>query len=192
MIALGADIGLATFGWGASRLGRGEELEQVLALGVIVTKKGKGQGVLVTDDLHRRGQEIARALVEVLDLYRPDVVCAESISYPRNAASAAQIGRAWGIVDAELERRGIPLISASPQAIKKTNTGKATASKAEMLDALDERYSGRVRQLLRPYRAKTLHEHPVDALGAIVACLAHPHLRLARSARQLSITEAAQ
>lgn len=182
-VVIGLDPGLAHLGWAAVRL---EEVgERPMALGLVATSKRSGQGVLVTDDLHRRGQELARALAAVLDAW-PGVlaVCAESISYPRNAGSAAMIGRAWGVIDALLERRGLPLLSASPKAIKRAATGLASASKAAVFEALDQRYSGAVARLLRPIRATTKHEHPVDALGAVVACLDHDHLRLARRARQ--------
>ena len=183
MIVLGADPGLASFGWAIVRLE--EDTMRCLALGVIVTKKGKGQGVLVTDDLHRRGQELRRALVEVMGTYPISLVCAESISYPRNAAAAAMIGRAWGVLDAELDRQRLPVISASPQAIKKAATGRISASKDEVAEGLDKRLEGALRPMLGKF-TKTLVEHPVDALGAVVASLHHDHLRLAlnASARQ--------
>ena len=189
MLVLGLDPGLAKLGWAAVHLDA--EGERIAALGVVKTRKGSGQGVLVTDDLHRRGQELARALVEVLDAWPFAAVCAESISYPRSASVAGQIGRAWGVIDAELQRRRLPLISASPQQVKKAATGRVSASKAEVLHALDERFDGALRRHLRPIRATTLHEHPTDAVGAVVACLEHDHLRLARSAWASRQTEIA-
>lgn len=182
MIALGIDPGLATMGWAAVQIT--PDGEHLLALGVLTTKKRGGQGVLVTDDLHRRGQEIARALGGIVERWLPHVVCAESISYPRSAVVSAQIGRAWGVLDALLEHRSLPLISSSPQAVKKACTGRNDTSKADMLDALDERFSGRVRDLLTGIRATTLHEHPVDAVGCVIAALHHDHLRLARAVRR--------
>ena len=183
MIVIGIDPGLADLGWAAVQLHA--DREEVAALGLIRTAKGKGKGVLVTDDLHRRGQELARALSGVLDEWSDVVcICAESISYPRSAAVSAMIGRAWGVIDAELQRRQLALVSASPQAIKKAVTGRKSASKDEVIDALDRRYDGNVRRLLSSIRAKTKHEHPADAVGAVVACLENDHLRLARRVMQ--------
>lgn len=178
MKVLGIDPGLAHLGWAVVHLE--PDGERLGALGVVKTVKRSGQGVLVTDDLHRRGMELARALVGILDQHQPVAVCAESISYPRNASASASIGRAWGILDSELERRGLPLISASPQAIKKAATGRLSASKEEVADALDARFGGRLAPLLAAM-PKAAREHPADAVGAVVACLDHDHLRLARS-----------
>jgi Holliday junction resolvasome RuvABC endonuclease subunit len=180
-LVLGIDVGLATCGWAVVEL-LAEGGLRLGPLGVIRTQKAKTKGTLATDDLHRRGQELARALAHVLDSWPPVCVCAESISYPRNAATSAMIGRAWGVLDAELQRRGHALISASPKAIKKAATGKQSASKEEVIAALDARTDGALRRQLAGIRAKTMHEHPADALGAVVACLDHDHMRLARAA----------
>jgi crossover junction endodeoxyribonuclease RuvC len=185
LLVVGIDPGLAHLGWAAVSLETaGEHLVDV---GVVKTEKARAKGSLESDDLHRRGQEHARALARVLDTFAPLAVCAESISYPRSSKASSLLGRSWGVLDAELERRGIALLSASPQAIKLAVCGCRSASKREMIEALDLRFGGRLIDLLGRGRgdggvpARTKWEHPADAAGAVVACLDRDHLRLARA-----------
>lgn len=185
LVVVGIDPGLAHLGWAAVALEASGE--QLLDCGLIGTSKAKAKGTLSSDDLHRRGQELSRALARVLDTFGPCAVCAESISYPRSSTASSMLGRSWGVLDAELERRGIALLSASPQAIKLAVCGRRSASKLEVIEALDLRFAGRLLELLgRPRRdggvpARTKWEHPADAVGAVVACLNRDHLRLART-----------
>lgn len=191
MRAIGLDVGFASFGWGIVDL---DPDPRALALGVIRTAKDKRK-VLSTVDVHRRGQAIVRELVEVLDLYPGiDVACAESVSFVRSAVVMAMIGRAWGIVDALLEQRRISLLQASPQEIKKRNCpGVKNPSKEDVQAAIELRFGPVVtRQLAK--LPKGQHEHPTDALGAIVACMDRDELRLARAGsrgRQRDLSEMA-
>jgi Holliday junction resolvasome RuvABC endonuclease subunit len=181
--ALGLDTGLACFGWAIADVG---EEPRCLALGVIRTAKDPRK-VLLAIDNYRRAQHVVRGLAQALELY-PDigVVCAETISFVRNASTMAQIGYAWGIVAALLERHDPPLalLQASPQEIKAACCPKIkNASKLDVQEALEGRFGHSVRGQLLEY-PKTLREHPADALGAIVACLNRDEMRLAKSARR--------
>lgn len=188
MIVLGLDPGFVNFGWAVVRLG---DTEQIVALGVIRTAKAKDK-VLLRDDDHRRCQEIARELIRVLKQWPPDVFCAEALAHAPVAKrgggtsipviATSKSGRAWGIVDALAEVHRVAVLQAAPQAIKKKVTGSASSSKAEVEEALDARFDGQLSRLLAPIRAKSVHEHAADALGAVVALLDHDHLRLARAA----------
>lgn len=183
MIVLGLDPGFASLGWALVEITSQDE--RILHVGTIRTAKARTR-VLVTDDLHRRGQELARALAALLESY-PTVgaICAESWSQPRNASAAAKVARAWGVIDALAEARALPLLSASPQAIKKAMTGKASASKEEVIAALDALLDGGMEAALVAGKVnKGQREHAADAVGAVVACLDHPHLRLARMAHE--------
>ncbi len=192
MIALGLDPGFASFGWAAVRVQDGPTpIDPVsldlLALGVIRTKKAQGK-VLLRDDDHRRCGEIVRALLAVTREHRPAILCAEAFSHGgggpearKQVATIAKMGRAWGIVDTLCEVLQAGLLQVSPQTIKKATTGQRKASKAEVRRALDERLSGQLEAHLAGIRATKQHEHPVDALGSIVASLDHDHFRLARA-----------
>lgn len=188
LFVLGLDPGFASFGWAVLRI-EPSGAERLDGLGVIRTKKAKGK-VLVRDDDHARSAEMARELLAVTKRWRPTVICAEALSHVNPSGPArmpvstmTKMGRVWGLVDMLCEVYEVGLLQASPQTIKKATTGKVSATKGEVLDALDARFAGRVRELLGAIRATTQHEHPVDALGAIVALEHHDHMRLAKASR---------
>ncbi len=186
LIALGLDPGFASFGW--SLVALHETHEELLELGVLRTKKSK-EKVLLRDDNHRRCGELVRALLQITHGRRPHVICAEAISLGGGGAEARKqistmtnMGRVWGIVDTLTEIFEVALIQVAPQTIKKACCGVVSASKADVRVALDARFDGALEEALSQIRAAKQHEHPVDATGAIVACLNHDHLRLARAA----------
>jgi crossover junction endodeoxyribonuclease RuvC len=175
---LGLDPGLASFGWAVADL----EVSglAVVDVGVFCTvKSARKHGVLAADDGVRRARELGLRLAGLLDRHRPAVVCAEAMSHPRHASSAGKLAMAWGVVAAELERRGLPLAMESPQGIKKALTGARDASKEDVGAALLARWPG-LAVLLAPL-PKGLHEHAQDALAAIVACETAEVVRLARA-----------
>ena len=189
ILALGLDPGFTAFGWSVVRVGVNDE--ELVALGVLRTKKGK-DAKLKRDDDHRRYAELARGLLEVTSRWRPAVICAEALTHvparpgrpgrPRRPAPVLAVSkgaRVWGLVDMLSEVYRVALLQAAPQTIKKATTGKASASKPEVQAALDERFAGRVAELLAPIRAKSVHEHPVDATGAVIALREHESIRIA-------------
>lgn len=187
MKALGIDPGLAHLGWAIVDVG--DDGARVLALGCIQTAKDKRK-VLSTVDLHRRGQEIARALGEIVRLYPGiSVAFAESLSFVRSASTMCGIGRAWGVVDAVLEANRIGLVQASPQEIKQVVCGSKTATKDDVEAAVIRVCGEHVRTQLARI-TKSRREHPVDAVAAVLACIDRPELRIARGLdRQRSLPE---
>ena len=151
--------------------------EDVPLLDVIRTEKSsKKRGVLASDDNLRRAREICEALVEVVDRFDVVVICAESMSFPRNSSAAAKVAMAWGVLGTISSIRGIPIVQASPQEIKKTLCGRKDASKDEIEDAVRARYSGaRVRDGV----PQSFHNHSWDALSAIAAGMNSEVVRLA-------------
>lgn len=183
ILALGLDPGFTAFGWSVVRVGVNDE--ELVALGVLRTKKGK-DAKLKRDDDHRRCAELARGLLEVTSRWRPAVICAEALTHvparpgrPAPVLAVSKGARVWGLVDMLSEVYRVALLQAAPQTIKKATTGKASASKVEVQAALDERLGGRVSELLAPIRARSVHEHPVDATGAVVALREHESIRIA-------------
>ena len=182
VIVLGLDAGFSNFGWGAVRLlpGGGERVE---ALGSIRTEPSKRKG-LIRDDDQRRAAEVARQLLEVARRYHPAVLCAEALSHvnPKRSrmpiSTTVKVGRAWGEVDMLAELLETALVQASPQAIKQVLCGARSASKAQVKRAVLARYP-EAESLLVGIPAGR-HEHPVDAVGAVVASLHTNELRLAR------------
>jgi len=192
-LVLGLDPGFASLGYAVLALGQGGEPDLVLRLGVIRTKKTDvKQRVLSADDNIRRARELARSLDNLFQIGVPDaiapneleprvrLVAAEKMSFPRNSMAAAKMAISWGIIVANLTRRGQALLQATPQEIKRRVTGKATASKEEVQSAMVRRYGrGLGRMVAKLPRGE--HEHAFDALAAIVACLDSEEGRLVRA-----------
>ncbi len=189
MIALGLDPSFLHFGWAVVRLEPSREA--LVALGVIRPKFDKSLERKRDKDA-QRGAELARELLTITREWKPDVICAEALAHapifkrggdksiPTIATSKS--GRAWGQVDMLAEVHRCAVLQVATQTLKRVVAGSGSASKADVQRALDERFAGAVSRQLRLIRATTMHEHPVDALGAVIALLDDPHLRLARAA----------
>ena len=169
MIVLGADPGFASFGIAVVRLdNEGEHIEK---LDVIRTKKSaRKRRVLAADDNHRRSREIGGALELIREGWDVFAVCAESMSFPRSASVAGKMCLAWGVFDEWMRALDVPLVQASPQAIKLATCGANDASKADVENAMRGRFGAALDRHLS-HIPKTEQEHPVDALAAVVACL---------------------
>lgn len=174
---LGVDPGFASLGYAILRIGsQGEALD---AAGVIRTSASdKKRKILATDDNARRCREIARDLGNLFDQWQPSVVCAESMSFPRNAATAAKMAMTWGVLIAYSHARACPIIQASPQEVKLALTRTKTASKDDVAKAVRARYKN-VGKLLKEL-PESLHEHANDAVASAVACLESDAVRFLR------------
>jgi len=99
--------------------------------GVIRTEKAsKKSNTFASDDIIQRAQTIRRALLEAAA--GAHLMAAESLSYPRNASTSAVMGVAFGVLASVAAEMSIPLINASPQAVKKALVGQISASKLEI------------------------------------------------------------
>jgi Holliday junction resolvasome RuvABC endonuclease subunit len=180
---LGLDMGFAGLGWSVTELGHTEPGDRVLELGVIVTKiTPKKRRAFVSDDNVRRTAEIYVALRALVDRHRIRMVCAESFVYHRGIKASAKMGLAWGAMIALTTERDLPLLEASPQDVKKVLTGKATATKTEVQEAVLARYKGRIDLAGLTDVSESLYEHPFDSVGATVACLPSNTVKLLRAA----------
>lgn len=173
MMILGIDGGFANTGyclaWYSDRKLVPKEM------GVIRTHKAAGK-VLNSVDNVRRAQQLARG-VEALVFAEGDddlpvtvvhCICSESMSFPPHASTAAKLAMAWGVVSTVAYVAGIPIVQESPQNIKLAVAGNRKASKHMMESRLLEHYEA---EPLLSEIPKSRWEHPLDALGAIVACL---------------------
>lgn len=162
MIALGLDPGFKSLGWAHVRIDRRSEM--IADLGLLESEKRGGRA---TDDNVRRTREIARALSPLFE--GVDVVCCEAMSFPRSASVAAKMALAWGVIVCLAEARELPIVQVTPQALKIAVCGDKTAPKEAVLSSLSRRYPELLIHL-EPLR-RTAHEHPTDAVGAVVASL---------------------
>jgi Holliday junction resolvasome RuvABC endonuclease subunit len=175
---LGCDPGFASCGVALLELG-GDTSEALVYLGVIRTEKSTAkQNILASNDNFRRAREIAR---ELRKLPLPDVVCCESMSFPRNASTAAKMALTWGILADYCEQTGVPLLMSTPKELKRSVCGDASASKEDVQAAMRKRFGTVPADLLRASKIPAGQwEHPFDALASICCCLEHESVRLLR------------
>jgi crossover junction endodeoxyribonuclease RuvC len=133
-------------------------------------KSSKKSNVLATGDNFRRSKEIYVGIKQQIVEWSPKVLALESMSFPRNASVAAKMAYAWGVVAAIASETGIPVVQVTPQGLKKHLTDKNNASKEEIQEALFNKY-GEALLLEAGLNdiAKGGWEHPLDALGAVLA-----------------------
>ncbi len=174
MIVLGIDGGFASIGVAVVDLALdGELLRDVWVLRT--EKSAKKLGVRSGDDTARRAREIAHHLDLAITSHQPVAIALEAPSWPRNAGVAAKMGVAFGVVFALAEKHRLPLVMASPQDVKKKLCSSASASKDEIIRAIE----GRFPCVTWPSQ-KTLWEHAADAIAVVVACLDSDALQMAR------------
>jgi Holliday junction resolvasome RuvABC endonuclease subunit len=167
---LGIDPGFASIGWAVVESNDELDTLDVVGAGVVRTKKAKAkQRVLAADDNFRRAGEIGRALGRIMLEHRVDAVCAEAMSFPRSSSVAAKMAMCWGVLAQLCETWGLPLVQTSPQKLKRAVTGNASASKDDVAAALYTRLPDALGALVGI--PKSIHEHAMDAFGAIIACL---------------------
>jgi Holliday junction resolvasome RuvABC endonuclease subunit len=168
MILLGVDPGLANFGWCLvehhGHAGKDYVIE-LLSMGVIRTEKDKRR-VLSSEDNVKRLQRIWGSLdLTMPPPKKPWVVCAESMSFTRNASASAKVAMTWGLLVA-LDR---PILQRSPQDVKAAVTGSKNASKTKVEQALVKRFP-KIPSLLAGV-PRSRWEHAVDSLAVVMACL---------------------
>lgn len=183
---LGIDPGFASIGWAVLKLTATGE--QPVEMGVIRTEKSTAKrNVRASEDNLERAKEIATELRTLIDKYRVQLICAETMSYPRNSSAAAKMAMCWGVLAALAGQYNIPIAQATPQEVKKAVTGKKDASKDEVQEAVRTLFpelQGGEAKHGGPYILKavprSLWEHPYDATAAVIACRQSEVLLLAR------------
>jgi len=176
-VVLGLDPGFSFLGAAVVEIQpRGE---RVLALELVRTaKESKKRQVLAADDNVRRAREICASLQAIVSDRKPVLFACESMSFPRNSSVAAKMALGWGVVAAVAQLNGIPIVQVSPQSMKKRLCGVHNATKEQLEEALVARYGEKIIKLFDGPKGQ--REHPMDALGAIVACLESEPCRMAR------------
>lgn len=165
---LGLDPGFANIGYTVAEIGK-YSLKPVAA-GVFQTEKSsKKRKVLAADDNLRRATEISEFMSMLIEEHRIQAICAESMSFPRSSSVAAKMAMCWGVICALAALRGIPIVQASPQEIKVAVTGKKTASKEEVQEAVSKKLS--LASFLDG-TARSFHEHVYDSGAAILTATA--------------------
>lgn len=180
MRVLGIDPGFACVGWAIVELVADAPLSLV-SMGVWRTEKAeKRRKVLASDDNFRRARELARCLGGLAVSERVEMICAESMSFPRSSSVAAKMAMCWGAMAHLSEVMSLPVAMATPKEVKRAVTGNAAASKDEVKAAIEKRFGVELVTSLVASVPKSFQEHPFDAVAAIVACEHGDVLRMAR------------
>ncbi len=181
---LGLDPGFGKCGYCKFEIDTREEDDTVVELGVLKTSKSnKKRKMLAADDNVERASYLAKKLWKLS--HGVLAICAESMSFPRNSATAAKMAMCWGIICAIAVRRQIPVLQATPQEIKKRVCDNKSASKQDIQDKLNQTY--KECPVLSEKIAKGQREHPYDALASIVTCLDSSYLKLLRKMSQETV-----
>lgn len=145
---------------------------------ISTSKDATGEGVHHSEDAIARCRLLHAGLQKLVEDFAPQILCVESLSFPRSAGVCAKIGMAWGVV----ATLGLPTFHVAPMAVKLAIAGKKTATKAEVQAAVDAKTAGALAaQMLLRKIPKTRQEHPYDAAAVILAALQLDTLRAALS-----------
>ena len=179
-VVIGLDPGFANLGY--SVVTWHKAMLHVIDAGVLHTKKSnKKAKVLASEDNFDRARELARELRKFYVRYDVVAICAESMSFPRQASVAAKMAMAWGVIADLCEDKGTALVQATPQRIKKALCPhlKKGASKEDVQKAACALYPEAAAKI--NLLKKGDWEHAADALAAIITCADSEVMRLVRS-----------
>lgn len=170
---MGIDPGFASTGFSLLRLGKESSQDQIVLMGLIRTQKSSAvRKIRASDDNLARAREIYADLCRLVDQYNVRIICAETMSYPRNASSAAKMSMCWGVIASLSFQKNLPVVQASPQEIKKKLCGLANASKEDIQVSLNKKFKalGVPDSPFLRNIPKSAIEHPYDALASVIAC----------------------
>ncbi len=121
MIILGIDPGTAALGYGVVERNGGL---RALDHGCRTTSPEAG--------LAARLLTIHATLLELIDLYEPSLLAVERVFFSRNVQTAFAVGQARGVVLLAAAERDLPLVEATPSAVKVAVTGSGRADKDQV------------------------------------------------------------
>jgi Holliday junction resolvasome RuvABC endonuclease subunit len=133
VIIVGIDGGLAKLGMATIDI---DHHGTVAALGCDWFESeplAKKMQIEAAHDYMRRGRDLAKWLGNRLDVYRPNIVALESISFTKSYKAALAMGLGVGVIAAELERRSLPVVGTLPKVIRTSlhASGKEEAAHRE-------------------------------------------------------------
>lgn len=120
MIILGIDPGLASTGWGV--IDSDGNRFRLISYGCIETDSKQNHSL--------RLLEIYNKILAVINEFKPDQASMETLYFAKNVTSALGVSEARGVVSLCLAQNAIPLTEYSPNTIKQSVSGTATADKA--------------------------------------------------------------
>lgn len=164
---LGLDPGLRSTGWGVIELD-GTRLRHL------------GNGTLRTNDrlsLAERLVELERALILVVNEWRPDAAAVENAFMAKDAPAALKLGQARAICLLVPAREGLPVAEYASTQVKKAVVGAGHAAKDQV---------GLMVSMLLP--GISIHsEHSADALAIAIT---HAHMGASASRIEAALAKA--
>ncbi|MBE6347966.1 MAG: crossover junction endodeoxyribonuclease RuvC [Spirochaetaceae bacterium] len=120
MLILGIDPGLASTGWGV--IDSDGTRFRLISYGCIETDSKQNHSL--------RLLEIYNKILAVINEFKPDQASMETLYFAKNVTSALGVSEARGVVSMCLAQNAIPLTEYSPNTIKQSVSGTATADKS--------------------------------------------------------------
>lgn len=120
MLILGIDPGLASTGWGV--IDSDGTRFRLISYGCIETDSKQNHSL--------RLLEIYNKILAVINEFKPDQASMETLYFAKNVTSALGVSEARGVVSLCLAQNAIPLTEYSPNTIKQSVSGTATADKS--------------------------------------------------------------
>lgn len=184
MKIVGVDPGLANLG--ISLAEHTNQFTKVLKMGLHETDKNVGANETASEANFRRAGQLYVWLDELFSsplFLDVNLIAAEAMSFPPNAANAAKMAMSWGVIASISKKYRIPVLHFTPKAIKLAVGQRNDLSKKDVQEALRLRFPDANFEELLKGILKGLWEHPFDSLGAIVASLSHNLVLLSLSLR---------
>lgn len=153
MRIMGIDPGTARAGWAIVEAGSASPVANVF--GCIMTK--------TADTPPQRLLAIYKKLTSLMRRYRPDCLVIEDLFYATNAKTVISVGEARGVAMLAAAHYGIPVVSYTPLAIKRTICGDGAADKKQV-----QRMVTRLLKLVQIPK-------PDDAADALATALTHAY-----------------
>jgi len=122
MTILGIDPGTARIGW--SVIGGTVHSPTPYACGLVTTPKEDGKEARLTI--------LFDSITAIIKKYTPDVASIEDLFFATNAKTAISVGEARGVILLACVKTGLPVVSYTPLAIKRTITGNGQADKKQV------------------------------------------------------------
>jgi len=122
MIILGIDPGTARIGWGVIDDANGHLT--VRAYGLITTSPDVSAS--------ERLLTLSQATDSIIAKHHPETVSVEELYFTKNVTTGIAVGQARGVILLSCAKAGIPVVSYSPSAVKRTVCGTGTAEKKQI------------------------------------------------------------
>lgn len=131
------------------------------------TNKSKDKNITVTNDNLERLKEVFNHLEQLYKKYPFTILVSESLSMPRNAATASRLSLIWSLLYSFCLQKQIEFHHFGPQKIKKHFTGNNKAEKIDMRNKFIQLFGDDKTRELFKNTIRTLQEHPIDAFASI-------------------------